>query len=102
MSATDSRRLGWTLALGAVADWLVGIPLLVAPKFMVNLLRMPAIADSNSVYVRLIGVLLIALGVFYLLTSINPERYLGNVGAAIFGRTFGAAFYLWYLLAAGG
>ena len=64
------------------------------------MLGLPAV--ENDVYVRLVGVLLIVVGMFYLATSIDPERYMANVAAAIIGRTLGPVFYLWYLFASHG
>jgi hypothetical protein len=61
------------------------------------MIGLPAV--GNDVYVRLVGVLLIVVGMFYLVTSIDPARYMANVAVAILGRTLGPVFYLWYLFA---
>ena len=100
MRSINLHLLGWTLTLGAVADWAFGIPLLLFPKVLISMLGLPAV--ENDVYVRLVGVLLIVVGMFYLATSIDPERYMANVAAAIIGRTLGPVFYLWYLFASHG
>ena len=65
------------------------------------MLGLPAV--DKDVYVRLVGVLLIVIGMFYFVTSIAPWRYMANVAVTIILRTFlGPAFYLWYLLACHG
>jgi hypothetical protein len=87
--------LGKTFLFGALADWVCAIPLLCFPGLLFDR-GLPR--PENTVYVRLIGLMLIVFGLFYLITATNPARYLGQVGVAILGRILGSIFYLIYLL----
>jgi len=100
VKSPNPRVLGWTFALAALSDWGVGLPLLFVPRFLVPLLGLPP--AENDVYIRLVGLLLVVVGLFYLVTSIDPERYLRNVGVAILGRILGPIFYLIYIFAFNG
>ncbi len=80
------------LLLGTTCDAGVGVPMLVAPAFTLATLHLPAAAPET--YVRLNGVFLLVLALYYGLTASNPARYVGNVVLAIVGRLAGCAFYV--------
>jgi hypothetical protein len=84
------------LVAGALLDWASGIAFLLAPGLLISKLGLPK--AENTVYIRLVGLLLIVLGIFFAVTAIDPDRYLGNVGVAILGRVLGPIFYLTYIL----
>jgi hypothetical protein len=94
------RALRWSLVFGALSDWVFGFPLLLFPDPFVISLHLPS--TTSSIYLRLIGLLLFVVSLFYLVTALDPGRYLLNVGVAILGRILGSIFYSIYVLGFGG
>jgi hypothetical protein len=100
MNSPNPRVLGWTFVLAALSDWGIGGALLFLPKYLVPLLGLPS--AENDVYIRLVGLLLVVVGLYYFVTSIDPERHAGNVAVALLGRVLGPIFYLIYIFAFNG
>lgn len=86
------------MAAGSLYDLVFAAINLSAPRLGSRLLEVPLPAEQ--VYLRLTGVFLLILALFYLLPVIHPGRYLGNVSVAIVGRCAGALFMaaaaLWF------
>ncbi len=84
------KRLRMSLIAGSLYDAAFAIVNLIVPSLGARALGIALPADE--LYLRFTGVFLIILALFYLLPAIHPGRYLGNVAAAIIGRTLGAIF----------
>jgi hypothetical protein len=80
----------YTMLAGAVYDLAFAVPILAAPGWLSEILHVPM--PREEVYLRLLGIFLAALALFYLLPAIYPGRYLGNVAAAAAARALGALF----------
>jgi len=79
-----------TMLAGAVYDAAVAAAILAAPEALAGLLRLPMPAEQ--IFLRFIGVFLLALALFYLLPVLHPGRYLGNVVVAAAARAMGGIF----------
>lgn len=86
------RRLRTSMAAGALYDLTFAVVNLAAPQVGSWFLEIPL--PDQQVYLRLSGVFLFVLALFYLLPVIHPGQYLGNVVVAIVARTAGAAFLI--------
>lgn len=93
MTATlPVRSLRRSLILGALVDLSGAIPLLFFPTGTARWLGVPVegVLDFWPTYA---SVFLFVLPMVYLVTAINPDRLLANVGVAIAGRAMGAVIY---------
>jgi hypothetical protein len=86
------RRLRTSMAAGALYDMTFAVVNLAVPQAGSWFLEIPL--PEQQVYLRLTGVFLFVLALFYMLPVIHPGRYLGNVVVAIVARTAGAAFLI--------
>jgi len=92
------RRMRISMAAGALYDLTFAVINLVFPQAGSWFLEIPL--PEQQVYLRMTGVFLLVLALFYMLPVIHPGRYLGNVVVAILARTAGAIFLgaaaLWF------
>ncbi|MGH9868909.1 MAG: hypothetical protein ACREAA_12185 [Candidatus Polarisedimenticolia bacterium] len=92
------RRLRISMAAGALYDLTFAVVNLGFPQVGSMFLEIPL--PEQQVYLRMTGVFLLVLGLFYMLPVIHPGHYLGNVVVAILARTAGAIFLcaaaLWF------
>ncbi|MCC6511224.1 MAG: hypothetical protein IT423_19135 [Pirellulaceae bacterium] len=58
--------------------------------------------QATLILMRLAGVCLVALAIFYLVTALGPVEQAWSVVAAVLTRASGAVFYAWTLAKAGG
>lgn len=88
--------LGLTLVAGAVYDAAFGLPILFFPAPLARFLGI--VLPRTEVYLRLNGIFLLILALFYLVTALDPDRHPGNVIVAILGRAMGGIFFCGYAL----
>ena len=93
------RRLRVSMAAGSLYDLVFAVVNLAAPGFGSWFLEIPLPADE--LYLRVTGVFLLAMAMFYMLPVVYPGRYLGNVLVAIAARLCGAVFFIVAALAFG-
>lgn len=82
----------YTMLAGAVYDAAVAIAILAAPELLARILDLPMPAEQ--IFLRFIGVFLLALALFYMLPVLHAGRYLGNVVVAAAARTMGGIFLI--------
>jgi uncharacterized protein YjeT (DUF2065 family) len=80
-----------SLLLGAVYDWFFGLSLLLIPALLAKIisLEMPA----EQIYLRLNGLFLIIIGVFYALYWFHREKYPAVPLIAVLARFSGLIFF---------
>ena len=88
--------LGITLIAGAVYDAAFGLPILFFPAPLARVLGI--VLPRTEVYLRLNGIFLLILALFYLVTALDPDRHPGNVIVVILGRAMGGIFFCGYAL----
>ncbi len=93
------RRLRVSMAAGSFYDLVFAVINLAAPGLGSWFLEIPL--PDDELYLRVTGVFLLALALFYMLPVIYPGRYLGNVLVAIAARLGGAVFFIAAALAFG-
>lgn len=92
--------LSITLIAGAVYDAAFGLPILFYPAPLARVLGI--VLPKTEVFLRLNGIFLLILALFYLVTALDPDRHPGNVIVAILGRVMGGIFFCVYALGFGG
>lgn len=90
------RRQRAILHIGVVYDGGFGIPMFFFPVWSTGLLGLPQ--PGVPMWLRLDGIFLIIMALIYIVTARDPERYLGNVLVAIFGKVVSVLFYMTYVL----
>ena len=90
------RRQRTILHIGVVYDGGFGIPMFFFPVWSTGLLGLPQ--PEVPIWLRLDGIFLIVMALIYVVTARDPERYLGNVLVAIFGKIVSVFFYMSYVL----
>ncbi len=83
------RLLRFSLAIGAVYNFVLAAVFAAAPDLPARLLAVPR--PGEDFYLWVIAVILTMLGAFYLLAAYDPVAYSGNIAVAIAGRTAAAA-----------
>ena len=86
------RKLRVTLVAGSLYDMVFAVINVAAPGLGSWFFEIPLPAEQ--LYLRLTGVFLFMMALFYLLPVIHPGEYLGNVVVAIIGRGIGALFLI--------
>jgi len=82
------RRFMW---LGIIQDWLIGLPAIFAPHWLLNLLGQRA--SQDPVWTSFAGLLVFLLSLFYVPAAIDPYRYTLNAWLATFCRPPGILFF---------
>ena len=77
-----------SLVVGAAADALLALALVLLPRQTADLLGIPL--PGEAFYGWLLALLLLLLSGFYLLAAYDPRAYVGNVMLAVLGRSAGA------------
>lgn len=90
-NAPNLRR---SMAAGAIYDLGLGLSIVVALEFLSSILPIPF--PSEPFYARVVGVLLIGLGVFYGIAALDLRGHVRNVGGAVLVRTFGGTYLIAY------
>jgi hypothetical protein len=85
------KRVSVGMFLGSACDASVGAAMLIAPAWTLATMHLTPAAPET--YVRLNGVFLLVLALYYAMTGMRPRAYVGNVVLAIVGRAAGCAFY---------
>ena len=94
----NDRRQALLLRIGAFYDSFFGIPLFFAPIATTQLFGLIVPPDGiGTLWLRLDGVFLIIVSMFYLVTALDPSRYLGNVIVCVIGKIWSVAFYSIYV-----
>lgn len=91
------RRQRYLLYVGAIYDGGFGIPVFLFPLWSIRLLGLPE-PGSPPIWLRLDAIFLIVVALIYIVTARDPQRYLGNVLVAIFGKAVSVIFYVAYWL----
>lgn len=87
--ATWFKRAVW---LGIVADWVLTIPVIIAPEKVLDLLGLRATHDP--VWTAFAALLVLILSLFYIPGANKPYRYRLNAWFAVFARPPGVIFFL--------
>jgi hypothetical protein len=87
-----TRWLKITLWLGILADWALGIPAIVAPNQVLELVG--ARATLDPVWTSFASMILVLLSLFYIPGANHPYRYRANAWMAVFARPPGVIFFL--------
>lgn len=101
-TAAHDRRQRHLLWFGAAYDSAFGVPLFLAPIVTTRLfgLIVPPTGDG-TLWLRLDGIFLVIVSLFYLVTARDPSRYLGNVVVCLIGKIWSVGFYLNFVMAEG-
>lgn len=93
------RHLLW---FGAFYDSFFGIPLYFAPIATTKLfgLIVPPEGDG-TLWLRLDGIFLVIVSLFYLVTARDPSRYLANVIVCLIGKIWSVGFYSYFIFVEG-
>lgn len=83
------RRAVW---LGIIGDWILTIPVIVAPEWTLQLLGLRPTADP--VWTAFAGLLVLLLSLFYIPGADQPYRYRFNAWFGVFARLPGVLFFL--------
>lgn len=83
------RRAVW---LGILADWILGIPTIFAPEWVLGLLGFRPTGDP--VWTSFAALLVVLLSLFYIPGANNPYRYRLSAWFAVFARPPGVIFFL--------
>jgi|GEM_PF-543677 len=86
------RRALW---LGIIADWLLGIPTIFAPRIVLGLLGLRPTGDP--VWTAFAALLVVLLSLFYIPGASKPHRYRLNAWFAVLARPPGVLFFLVFL-----
>ena len=90
----------WLLWFGAHDHF--GIPLFLAPIATTQFFGLIVPPDgTGTLWLRLDGVFLIIVSLFYLVTAQDPGRYLGNVIVCLAGKIWSVFFYSYYIFVLG-
>jgi hypothetical protein len=86
------------LLLGAFYDALFGVLVYFFPTQTTTFFHLLVPPEGvGSLWLRLDGIFLIIVPLFYLLAAADPDRYLGIVLVCIFGKAWSVGFYLHYV-----
>ncbi|MFP3939394.1 MAG: hypothetical protein ACLF0P_03725 [Thermoanaerobaculia bacterium] len=83
------RRSVW---LGILADWVLGIPVIFAPEWVLDTLGFRPTGDP--VWTAFAALLVVLLSLFYIPGAQNPYRYRFNAWLAVLARPPGVIFFL--------
>lgn len=83
------RRAVW---LGIIVDWVLAIPVIFAPQWVLGLLGLRPTADP--VWTAFAALLVFLLSLFYIPGANQPYRYRFNAWFAVFARPPGVIFFL--------
>lgn len=86
------RWLSRSLYVGAAVDVLFGLPLLLAPTWMVQAASLPP--TYEYFYTRMNGLFLVIMAAVYFITARTPQRFMPVAGFAVLCRTVGPLFYV--------
>lgn len=89
------RRQRYLLYFGALYDGGFGVPVFLFPIWSIQLLGLPE-PGAPPIWLRLNGIFLIVVALIYIVSARDPQRYLGNVLVAIFGKVVSVIFYVCY------
>ncbi len=72
---------------------LVGLNLLVAPNFMLRLFELP---ETNEVWVRVVGMLVLYLGFYY--KEAGQKEWTGFIKLSVYSRSSALVFFAGFVL----
>ena len=81
--------------LGIIADWVLGIPTIFAPEWVLGVLGMRQTQDPT--WTAFAGLLVLVLSLFYIPGATDPYRYRFNAWLAVLARPPGVLFFLLYM-----
>jgi len=81
--------------LGIIADWVLGIPTIFAPEWVLGVLGMRHTQDPT--WTAFAGLLVFLLSLFYIPGATDPYRYRFNAWMAVLARPPGVLFFLLYM-----
>ncbi len=85
------------LRIGAFYDGFFGVLLYLAPVWTTVFFRLIKAPEGVAdLWIRLDGIFLIIVALFYLLAARDPSRYLGIALICIVGKIWSVAFYSYY------
>jgi hypothetical protein len=87
-----ARWFGRALWLGIIADWVLAVPTIFAPHWVVRTLGCRPSADP--VWTAFAALLVLLLSLFYIPGATNPYRYRFNAWMAVFARPPGVIYFL--------
>lgn len=87
-----TRWLRWTIWLGIVADWALGIPSIFWPERVLEAAGLRQTLDP--VWTSFAAMILVLLSLFYIPGANRPYRYRANAWLAVFARPPGVIFFL--------
>lgn len=90
------------LILGALVDAFFGSLLYFLPERTTTGFHLVVPPEGvGTIWVQLVGMLLMTMAVIYLYASLDPNRHLGIVVISVVGRVWGVGVYLYFVLALG-
>src|SRR5262245_66526695 len=91
MSA-EARWFGRAVWLGILADWVLAVPTIFAPRWVLQTLGFRPTGDP--VWTAFAALLVFLLSLFYIPAATNPARYRFNAWMTVFARPPGVVFFL--------
>jgi hypothetical protein len=86
------------LLFGAFYDAMFGVLLYFFPIYATTFFHLIVPPDGvGDLWLRLDGIFLIIVPLFYLLAAADPSRYLGIVVVCVFGKVWSVGFYVRYV-----
>ncbi|MBD2531018.1 hypothetical protein H6G97_16085 [Nostoc flagelliforme FACHB-838] len=82
------RHIVW---LGIIQDWVIGLPAIFAPNWLLELLHQRP--SQDPVWTSFAGLLVVLLSLFYIPGANDPYRYTPNAVLATFARPPGVLFF---------
>lgn len=86
------RRAVWA---GIVADWLLGLPTIFAPEWVLGVIGARQTLDPT--WTAFAALLVVLLSLFYIPGANDPYRYRFNAWLAVLARPPGVIFFLFYM-----
>lgn len=86
------RRAVWA---GILADWLLGLPTIFAPEWVLSTLGVRQTLDPT--WTAFAALLVVLLSLFYIPGANNPYRYRFNAWFAVLARPPGVIFFLFFM-----
>ena len=86
-----AKWFGRALWLGILADWVLAVPTIFAPEWVLRVLGFRATGDP--VWTAFAGLLVFLLSLFYIPPALNPYRYRFLAWFAVFARPPGVIFF---------
>ena len=95
MTQPQSKNVVWfrrAVWLGIIADWLLGIPTIFAPEWVLDTLGLQPTGDP--VWTAFAALLVVLLSLFYIPAARDPHRYKLGAWFTVFARPPGVLFFL--------